>query len=227
MAWPPKDAPKSSAAKALALAIPQLRDSLSHVDVYLAAGALAGLGGAFHAFAGFGAHLLAERAGMNSMGAGWMVSAMAAGFAVGAAYWGKVADDTARRLSAAVTAPFGAVIAWGWLAAFPPSSPVLLCMALAACGWASASLSLAYPMLGELCRGKPQGAIKAAANCGIPLGAAAAQLVQGFLDARSCALPCLALSVLGAACFIAMAIRMRGAAVAEAAAPSASAAPAA
>ena len=210
MTWrvAPEDAPKTTARKALKDAIPQLKYALTQPNVYLACGALAGIGGAFNAFSGFGAHLLGQKAGMGVMGTGWMVSTMVAGFALGAGFWGKVGDSFDKRQLTVKVIPVVLVFIWAWLLVAPPAQPILLYATLAFCGFLSASYVLTHQLLSELCAGKAQGSTKASANCGIALGAASGQMAQGFMDPGISMLPCMVLAMFGAVCISTMAIRL-------------------
>ena len=222
----PRDAPGGSIRTAARKALPAFLDSLRHADVYLAAGALAGLAGAFHAFSGFGLHQLARSLGIDGQAEGMVVSAMVGGFALGSLAWGGIGDEAKARNKAARRVPSAAFALWAWVLLAPPSNPWLLGSAMFAAGFLCACFGNVYAMLDQLSAGKAQAAIKATANCGIALGAALAQVSQGMLSGKLAALPCLVLAALGVACCWALANRcgtgqtMRGGEPSEIAVPS-------
>lgn len=187
-------------AQSLRRALPSFLRSMHRTDVYLGAGALAGLAGAFHGFTGFGSHQLAASLGIDVQAQGIAVSVMIGGFAFGVWLWGRLGDKTAVRDRIVVQAPLAAAVLWTVLLVTPPMWTPWLCALLFAAGLACAAFGCVYGMLAELSGPAARNSVTAAANCGIALAAASCQVVQGLLPGSMAALPCLGLSVLGLWC---------------------------
>lgn len=187
-------------AQSLRHALPSFLRSMYRTDVYLGAGALAGLAGAFHGFTGFGAHRLADSLGIDLQDQGIAVSVMIGGYAFGVWWWGRLGDKTAVRNRIVMLAPLGAAAVWTVLLASPPIWTPWLCALLFAAGLACSAFGCVYGMLADLSGAAARNSVIAAANCGIALAAASCQVVQGLLPGPMAALPCLALSVLGFWC---------------------------
>lgn len=205
----PKEEGAEPILKALRHTLPSFARSMHRQDVYLGAGAMAGLAGAFHAFAGFGARQMAESFGMGTSVEGALVSAMVAGFALGAWLWGRLGDRSGSRSAAVRAGALSCAALWFGLSVSAPSHPAALGALLFATGMACGSFGNVYAILDELTAPDARGAVKAAANCGIALGAAVAQVAQGALPARLAALPCLLLSLAGLVCVFALARKAR------------------
>jgi MFS family permease len=174
-----------------------------HLEVYLAAGSLAGLAGTFHAFAGFGANQLAAAHQVGRATEGLWVSLMVVGFAVGSWFWASVGDRTAVRTRAPVCSGVACVCLWLALSLLP-LGPMLVLGLLSTVGFLCGSYSQIYGLLDELLpAGSPCGA-KAIANCGIALGAATIEVWQGALPAAHASIPCAAMAILGLGCSIAL-----------------------
>ena len=99
-----------------------------HLEIYLAAGSLAGLAGAFHAFAGFGANRLAAAHQASRATEGLWVSLMVVGFAVGAWFWASVGDRAAVRTPALICSGVACVCLWLALSLLPLSSQLVLAL---------------------------------------------------------------------------------------------------
>ena len=189
--------------------LPSFLRSMRRTDVYLGAGALAGLAGAFHGFTGFGAHRLAASLGIDVQTQGIAVSVMIGGFAFGVWWWGRLGDNPAVRERIVVQAPLAAAVVWTVLLASPPIWTLWLCALLFAAGLACSAFGCVYGMLAELSGPVARNSVTAAANCGIALAAASCQVVQGLLPGWMAALPCLAYSLLGFWCCRGLAQRCR------------------
>ena len=187
-------------AQSLRHALPSFLRSMYRTDVYLGAGALAGLAGAFHGFTGFGAHRLAASLGIDVQTQGIAVSVMISGYAFGVWLWGRLGDKAAVRDRIVVQAPLAAAAVWTVLLASPPIWTPWLCALLFAAGLACSAFGCIYGMLAELSGPVARNSVTAAANCGIAMAAASCQVVQGLLPGSMAALPCLALSALGFWC---------------------------
>ena len=187
-------------AQSLRHALPSFLRSMHRTDVYLGAGALAGLAGAFHGFTGFGAHRLAASLGIDMQTQGIAVSVMIGGYALGVWCWGRLGDNAAVRNRIVVQASLAAAAVWTVLLASPPIWTPWLCALLFAAGLACAAFGCIYGMLAELSGPVARNSVTAAANCGIALAAASCQVVQGLLPGSMAALPCLVLSALGFWC---------------------------
>ena len=187
-------------AQSLRRALPLFLRSMHRADVYLGAGALGGLAGAFHGFTGFGSNRLAVSLGIDVQTQGIAVSVMIGGFAFGVWLWGRLGDKAAVRNRIVVQAPLAAAAVWIVLLASPPISTLWLCVLLFAAGLACSAFGCVYGMLAELSGPVARNGVTAAANCGTALAAALCQVVQGLLPGSMAALPCLALSALGFWC---------------------------
>ena len=181
-------------------ALPSFLRSMYRTDVYLGAGALAGLAGAFHGFTGFGAHRLAASLGIDVHTQGIAVSVMICGYAFGVWLWGRLGNKAEVRNRIVVRAPLAAAVVWTVLLASPPMWTPWLCALLFAAGLACSAFGCVYGMLADLSGPVARNSVTAAANCGIALAAASCQVFQGLLPGSMAALPCLVLSVLGFWC---------------------------
>lgn len=185
---------------ALRRAVPAIGQCLQHAPVFLAAGALGGLAGAFHGFAGFGLGLLCQTRGISAQGEGLLVSTMVLGFAIGAWLWGRLGDDAQQRAATLKGAPLAATALWAVLMLAPPGSAAALGALLFVLGALCAAFGTVYHVLDDRLRGTGASGAKAVANCGIALGAAVVQLAQGHLPPAWVALPCMLLAGMGALC---------------------------
>jgi MFS family permease len=205
----PQDEPRSAPLASMLTSVRVLRLALRNSDVYLGAGALAGLAGAFYAFAGFGVHMSSLSLHLGSEAEGGLVSAMLLGFAGGSWIWGRAGDSLRSRARVARVAPIAAMGLWLALFAWTPPSVWALGALLFGIGLACSSCAVLYAMLDELATAEARGAFKAAANCGIALGASVAQVSQGILPHPLAAFPSLVLAAVGAGCCWALANRCR------------------
>jgi predicted MFS family arabinose efflux permease len=165
------------------------------------------MAGAFHAFSAYGVHRLASSFDLDARTDGLLISVMVIGFAQGSWAWGKLGDESAVRNKIARGAPLVALGFWCLLVVAPPSNPLALGLVLLAVGFMTSSFSVIYLMLTELAAPDARSAVKAAANCGIALGACVAQLAISHLPDALSAAPSAALGVVGVLCCLALANR--------------------
>lgn len=144
---------------------------------------LAGLAGSFYAFSNLIAPRWLAGHGFAPTDAGWGVSALVLGYALGAAFWGWLGDMERRRTAALLAACIGALLCWMIMALVRAPAPgVVGCLFLAA-GFCCGAFALVYPLIVE--RHPPQyaGGVIGCVSCGIPLGAAVLQMAAGRMPA--------------------------------------------
>jgi predicted MFS family arabinose efflux permease len=149
---------------------------------------LAGLPGAYYAFSAQAAERLMGVYGLGENAHGWLLTASAAGFALGNYVWGWISDRAPRRLALAVA--LGVSLGcWGVMVNLsqPPMAAVAALFFLQ--GLFCAPTALIYAMIGSKFSDSVRGGAVAAINCGIPLGAALCQNLSGRMDASQMLLP--------------------------------------
>ena len=149
---------------------------------------LAGLPGAYYAFSAQAAERLMDIYGISDSAHGWLLTASAAGFALGNFVWGWVSDRAPRRLALSVA--LGVSLGcWGVMVNLAHPSAAMVAGLFFAQGLFCAPTALIYAMIGSKFSDSVRGGAVGAINCGIPLGAALCQNLSGRMEASQMLLP--------------------------------------
>lgn len=152
--------------------------------VHVGLAILAGLAGTFYAFSNLVGPRWLSSHGFGPGEAGWGVTILVGGYALGAAFWGWLGDLEHQRTRALFAACIGALVCWAFFALLHAPQVAAVRALFFAAGFFCGAFALVYPLIVE--RHPPQyaGGVIGCVNCGIPLGAAMLQTVAGRLPAH-------------------------------------------
>jgi predicted MFS family arabinose efflux permease len=146
---------------------------------------LAGLSGAYYSFVGLWAVPMLTDKGMPGEFAPWCVSAMIAGYALGASILGWVGDRTRERGKTLVCACCGALALWALILASASLSPLCLGFAILTLGVSCGAFNLVYVLVTERNPEEHAGMVTSYINVGIFAGAATIQHLSTSLWSSS------------------------------------------
>jgi predicted MFS family arabinose efflux permease len=187
---PPDQVEKLGSMQPRAIAF-ELRTIFGSTHTYLGIVIIAGLAGTYWAFANLVAPGLLSLSKLSAIEAGTQVSVLVCGYAIGAACWGWLGDRWRREWLLALACGLSCAM---WLAltwADALSLPIIGGLFFVA-GFGSGAFGLIYLVLTERYPPTQGGLVIASVNCGIPLGAALAQMVAGRLHGTGMMVPILA-----------------------------------
>lgn len=141
----------------------------------------AGLAGAFYAFGNVVAPAWLAARGFAAIDSGWEISALLAGYGLGAAFWGWLGDRHHRRARALLAAACGAAGCWVALAVLPVRSLAGVASLFFLIGACAGAFVLVYALIAERHPPSHAGGVIACVNSGIPLGAAVLASAAGRL----------------------------------------------
>lgn len=191
----PPDRAETLGSVRLAVVAAELRAIFGAASTYLGIALIAGLAGAYWAFANFVGPRVLALGPVSPIEVSMALTVLTCGYATGAACWGWLGDRAQREVLIALAC---AATGTAWLAftTFGALSLTTAALLLFAAGFGAGAFGLVYVVLTERHPARQSALVIACVNCGIPFGAALFQAIAGRLDGYGMIAPILTGSVI-------------------------------